>query len=120
MASKGHGYAGRAKRRLPKMKKLISIAVLVGFCVAAPVAAAPATLTLKASPAVVAYGGSTTLSGVLSTQKTGQNVTIQGQECGTGAFKTVATVKTTTGGGFPQRPQPTMNKKNPAKQKAGS
>ena len=46
------------------MKKLISIAILSACC-AAPVAAAPTTLTLKASPTVATYGGSTTLSGVL-------------------------------------------------------
>ena len=44
------------------MKKLISIAILSALC-AAPAAAAPSTLTLKASPTVVVYGGSTTLSG---------------------------------------------------------
>ena len=48
------------------MKKLISVAILAACC-AAPVAAAPTTLTLKASPTLAAYGGSTTLSGVLST-----------------------------------------------------
>ena len=68
------------------MKRLIFVATLAALS-AAPVAAAPPTLTLKASPTVVAYGGTTTLSGVLSTQKTGQNVSIQGQDCGTGATR---------------------------------
>ena len=99
------------------MKRLIFVATLAALS-AAPVAAAPPTLTLKASPTVVAYGGTTTLSGVLSTQKTGQNVSIQGQDCGTGAFKTVATVKTTTGGAFTYAAKPTMNTNYQAKQKA--
>lgn len=99
------------------MKKLISIAILAGFCVAAPVAAAPSTLTLKASPTVVAYGGSTTLSGVLSTQMTGQRVDINAQECGQGGFKKVATVTTTTGGAFTYAAKPAMKTEYQAKQK---
>jgi len=77
------------------MKKLISIAILSAFC-AAPAAAAPTTLTLKASPTVAAYGGSTTLSGVLSTLKSGQRVDILAQDCGQSAFTYAAkpTMKT--------------------------
>jgi len=99
------------------MKKLISIAILSALC-AAPAAAAPATLTLKASPTVVAYAGSTTLSGVLSTLKSGQRVDILGQDCGQGAFKKVTTVTTTTGGAFTYAAKPTMNTNYQAKQKA--
>jgi hypothetical protein len=99
------------------MKKLISIAILSAFC-AATAAAAPPTLTLKASATVVAYGGSTTLSGVLSTQRTGQHVDILGQDCGQGGFKKVTTVTTTTGGAFTYAAKPTMNTSYQAKQKA--
>ena len=99
------------------MKKLISIAILSALC-AAPAAAAPATLTLKASPTVVAYAGSTTLSGVLSTLKSGQRIDILGQDCGLGAFKKVTTVTTTTGGAFTYAAKPTMNTNYQAKQKA--
>ena len=98
------------------MKKLISIAILSALC-AAPAAAAPTTLTLKAAPTVVAYGGSTTLSGVLSTQKSGQKVDIQGQDCGQTALKKVATVTTTTGGAFTYAAKPTMKTSYQAKQK---
>jgi uncharacterized protein YraI len=99
------------------MKKLISIAILSALC-AAPAAAAPATLTLKASPTVVAYAGSTTLSGVLSTLKRGQRIDILGQDCGQGAFKKVTTVTTTTGGAFTYAAKPTINANYQAKQKA--
>ncbi len=99
------------------MKKLISIAILSALC-AAPAAAAPATLTLKASPTVVAYAGSTTLSGVLSTLKSGQRVDIVSQDCGQGGFKKVTTVTTTTGGAFTYAAKPTMNTNYQAKQKA--
>ena len=76
------------------------------------------TLTLKASPTVVAYAGSTTLSGVLSTLKSGQRVDILSQDCGQGAFKKVTTVTTTTGGAFTYAAKPTMNSNYQAKQKA--
>src|SRR6266536_2339664 len=99
------------------MKKLISMAILSAFC-AAPAAAAPPTLALKASPTVVAYAGSTTLSGVLSTLKSGQRVDILGQDCGQGGFKKVTTVTTTTGGAFTYAAKPTMNTNYQAKQKA--
>jgi len=98
------------------MKRLVWIAILAAFC-AAPVAAAPPTLTLKASPTLVAYGGSTTLSGVLSTLKSGQHVDIHGQDCGKGGFKKVTTVTTTGGGAFTYAAKPTMNTNYQAKQK---
>jgi hypothetical protein len=94
--------------------------MLVAFAVAltaAPVAAAPPTLTLKASATVVAYGGTTTLSGVLSTLKSGQHVDIVGQECSQGGFKKVVTVTTTTGGAFTYAAKPTKNTNYQAKQK---
>jgi hypothetical protein len=98
------------------MKKLFLIAALSALC-AAPAAAAPTTLTLKASATVVAYGGSTTLSGVLSTLKSGQRVDIMGQECGQSGFKRVATVTTTTNGAFTYAAKPTLNTNFQAKQK---
>ena len=98
------------------MKKLILIAILAALC-AAPVAAAPTTLTLKATPTVVAYGGTTTLSGVLSTQQTGQRIDIQSQECGSPAFKKVTTVTTTTGGAFTYAAKATTKTNFQAKQR---
>src|SRR2546423_9019896 len=97
------------------MKKLILIAILAALC-AAPVAAAPTTLTLKATPTVVAYGGTTTLAGVLSTQQTGQRIDIQRQECGSPTFKKVTTVTTTTGGAFTYAAKPTTKTNFQAKQ----
>jgi hypothetical protein len=101
------------------MKKLILITALTALT-AAPVAAAPATLTLKAGPAVLSYGGSTTLSGVLSTQKVGQSVDIQAQECGQTAFKKVASATTTAGGAFSYAAKPSMNTTYQAKQKGAT
>ena len=101
------------------MRKTIPTLVLVAMC-AAPAAAAPPTLTLKAAPTVVAYGGSTTLTGVLSTKKAGQAIDIQGQDCGQNAFKKVATATTTTGGAFSTAVKPTINANYQAKNKGAT
>ena len=101
------------------MRKTIPTLVLVAMC-AAPAAAAPPTLTLKAAPTVVAYGGSTTLTGVLSTKKAGQAIDIQGQDCGQNAFKKVATATTTTGGAFSWAVKPTLNTNYQAKNKGAT
>jgi hypothetical protein len=101
------------------MKKLILSAMTAALC-AAPVAAAPPTLTLKASPTVVTYGGATTLSGAVSTARIGQSVDIQAQDCGQNAFKKVATVTTTTGGAFTYAAKPTLNTSYQAKQKGAT
>jgi hypothetical protein len=101
------------------MKRAIPILLLLALS-AAPVAAAPSTLTLKAAPTVVAYGGSSTLSGVLSTQKTGQSIDIQAQECGQTAFKKVASTTTTTGGAFSYAAKPTLNTNYQAKEKSAT
>jgi len=73
------------------------------------VTAAAASLSLAAKPQIVVYGGKTTLSGVLSTQQTGQNVDVYAQACGAAAATKVATVQTTTGGAFTALVQPLNN-----------
>src|SRR2546421_808081 len=101
------------------MRKTIPILLLAAMCVA-PAAAAPPTVTLKAAPTVVAYGGSTTLSGILSTKKAGQAIDIQGQDCGQTAFKKVATATTTTGGVFSYAAKPTIDTNYQAKNKGAT
>ena len=101
------------------MKSLVFIAAAAALT-AAPVAAAPPTITLKASATTVTYGGSTTLSGVLSTARSGEAVDIQAQECGQTAFKKVATATTTTGGAFSVAVKPTINSNYRAKQKGAT
>jgi hypothetical protein len=101
------------------MRKTIPILVLAAMC-AAPVAAAPPTLTLKVAPTVVAYGGATTASGVLSTKKSGQAIDIQAQDCGQTAFKKVVSATTTTGGAFSAAAKPTMNANYQAKNKGAT
>ncbi len=70
------------------------------------VAAAPETLSLAAKPLIVVYGGKTTLSGAVSTQKVGENVDLLGTACGETAASKVTTVATTTGGVFSALVQP--------------
>jgi hypothetical protein len=101
------------------MRKTILILLLAAMCVA-PAAAAPPTVTLKAAATVVAYGGSTTLSGALSTKKAGQAIDIQGQDCGQTAFKKVATATTTTGGVFSYAAKPTIDTNYQAKNKGAT
>jgi plastocyanin len=73
------------------------------------VAAAPATLSTSASPRVLEYGGTTTVSGTLSTGLANQKVDILAQACGENAAKVVQTVTTTTGGAFTYQVKPTLN-----------
>ena len=58
------------------------------------------TLTLTVKPRIVVYGGKVALSGLLSSQKVGENVDILAQACGQTAATKVTTVQTATGGAF--------------------
>ncbi len=73
------------------------------------VEAAPATLTLAASPKAVNYGSMTTISGTLSTGQTNQKIEILSQPCGENAPKVIGNVTTTTSGAFTYQAQPTLN-----------
>ncbi len=101
------------------MKRALPILVLAAMCVA-PAAAAPPSLTLKAAPIVVLYGGTSTLSGVLSTQKTGQSIDIQTQACGQNGFKKSASATTTSGGAFSYAAKPTIDTNYQAKLKGAT
>ena len=101
------------------MRKAVPIFLLAAMC-AAPVAAAPPSLTLKAAPIVVTYGATSTLSGVLSTQKTGQAIDIRTQACGQNAFNKTASATTTTGGAFSYGAKPTIDTNYQAKLKGAT
>ena len=82
------------------MKTLAAVCICAaGFAVAA-VAAPPVTVTLTASPTVVAYGKPTTLAGQVSTKQANQQVVIQGTACGSTKATKAATVKTTANGNY--------------------
>lgn len=57
------------------------------------------SVTIAARPQVVIYGGATTISGTVSSQRAGERVTLFAQACG-GAFARVADVQTGTGGAY--------------------
>ena len=82
------------------------------------VTAAPASLSVAAKPLIVIYGGSSVLSGVLSTQKVGENVDVLAQQCGTSAATKLTTVQTTTGGAYTTAVKPLMNTAYTTKDKA--
>lgn len=73
------------------------------------VTASAAGLSLIVAPQSVAYGSRTTLSGTLSTHKSGENVDIFSQPCGASPATKVTTVQTTTNGVFSATVQPLMN-----------
>ena len=73
------------------------------------VTGAAETLTLAAKPLIVVYGGKTTLSGAVSTQKVGENVDLLATACGQTAASKATTVATTTGGAFSALVQPLKN-----------
>jgi plastocyanin len=75
----------------------------------ATVSAAPAVVSLAATPSVVTYGGKTTLSGTISTQPSGEKVDILAQVAGENAYKVIATVTTTSGGAFSYAVAPVKN-----------
>jgi plastocyanin len=73
------------------------------------VEAAPATLTVNASPRAVNYGGTTTVSGTLSPAQANQKVDILSQACGDNAAKVIGNATTTTTGSFTFPTQTTLN-----------
>ncbi len=73
------------------------------------VSGAPESISLTAKPLPTIYRVTVTLSGILSTQKTGENVDVLAQQCGANAATKIGTVQTTTGGAYTSMAQPLMN-----------
>jgi hypothetical protein len=80
--------------------KILAATMIAGAALAAAATAAAPTLTLAASAPSVLYGKPVTLGGVLSTQKTNQQIVLQEQPCGKTTFTKAGNVKTTTGGKY--------------------
>ena len=68
-----------------------------------------AGVTLKASAPQVAYGGSVTLSGVVSSGAAGETVTLDAMECGKTTFARVTSVRSVAQGAWSSPVKPTMN-----------
>jgi hypothetical protein len=98
--------------------KILAATAIAGAALAAAATAAAPTLTLAASAPSVVYGKPVTLSGVLSSQKTNQQITLQEQPCGKTTFSRAGNVKTTTGGKFSLAQTPIANTVYQAKWKS--
>ena len=72
-------------------------------------AVAGGTVSLQVAPGVVTFGGRVTLSGTLSTQRSGEQLTVEAQACGESSFTRLTSVTTTTGGAFSVAVQPLKN-----------
>jgi len=57
-------------------------------------------VTLALSQPIVSFGDQTMLNGTVSSKKTNETVTLTAQPVGTGSPQVIATLKTTSGGGF--------------------
>jgi plastocyanin len=64
------------------------------------VRAMPRSLTIAARPQTVTYGGTTTLSGAVSSAQANERVSVMAGVCGSTSFATVATVSTAAGGAW--------------------
>ncbi len=71
--------------------------------------AAPESISLTAKPLPTIYRVTVTLSGILSTQKTGENVDVLAQQCGARTATKIGMVQTTTGGAYTSTAQPLRN-----------
>lgn len=93
------------------MIRRVILVLLVLAALAAPVALArTAAPTLAVAPATLVYGkGDVVLSGVVSSRKAGQEVTILSQPCRFTEPAAIATVRTGAGGAFRFRVQPMLN-----------
>lgn len=79
------------------------------------VSAAAEALSLAAAPSGVTYGGSSTLSGVLSTHKVGEKISVLAQQCGSSAAAPAVTVDTIANGAYSTTVKPLMNTSYTAK-----
>jgi plastocyanin len=77
----------------------------------------PSTLSLTANPLLVAYGATSVVSGVLSTQQVGASIDVLAQQCGAATATKLATAVTTAGGVYTTTTKPLMNTTYTAKDK---
>lgn len=68
-----------------------------------------AGISLKAAPAVISYGGTATLSGVVSSLAAGETVNVDAKQCGATAFTRLVAVKSTANGAWSAPAKPVMN-----------
>jgi hypothetical protein len=96
---------------ISNMRKLITLffALIVASAVTAAGTAAPnKSVTIKASRPSVVYGGTVTLSGKVSTPKSGEKVDVLAEQSGATSFNALTTVDTTNGGNWSYVAKPTI------------
>lgn len=87
---------------------LITAALLVAVGTAAGARQAKPQVTIAASPPVVTFGGSVTLSGAVATHAAGQTVDVLAQPSGQASFAALTSVDTTAGGDWTYAAKPTI------------
>jgi hypothetical protein len=93
------------------MRKTIMavLSATAALAIAAGGTAAPnKSVTIKASRPVVVYGASITLSGKVSTPKSGEKVDVLAEESGATSFAALTTVETSNGGQWTDDVKPTI------------
>jgi hypothetical protein len=91
------------------MKTFLVTAIAGAALASAATAAAPVTLTLGSSAALVTYGMPVTLSGTVSTQKANQTIAVKATECGSTKQVNAAKPRTAANGAFSAAVTPTIN-----------
>jgi hypothetical protein len=90
------------------MKLGAALALATAILAAAAAAAPPVTLTLSVTPTSVGYGKPVSMSGVLSTQRANQTISIEATTCGTTKTTKAATPKTAANGAYKAAVTPTI------------
>ena len=102
------------------MRAALALILVAAAALPASTTAAKApgvTVTIAADPTEVVYGGAVSLSGAISSQKTGEKVSVQSLVCGQAAFKGADDTKTVAGGTWSLSERPTTNTQFRAKVK---
>jgi len=103
-----------------EIKKLTALLLGAAIAPAAVAEAAKApdpTVTVAPAAMQVVYGAATGLSGAVSSQKTGEKVTVQAEACGQNAFKNAGTATTAAAGAWSLAVRPTVTTQYRAKVK---
>jgi len=88
--------------------------------VTAPAGGGTTKVTLNASPRIVVYDAKASLTGMLTSGTSGEQVQVTAQPCGSGKTAAVGTVATTAGGAWSLPVQPLMNTVYTAKAKGAT
>jgi hypothetical protein len=103
-----------------RLTALVLGAAIAPAAVAEAAKAPSPTVTVAAAATQVVYGSATGLSGAVSSQQTGEKVTVQAEACGQNAFKNAGTTTTAAAGTWSLAVRPTMTTQYRAKVKSST